>query len=137
MSVLIEAVTVVVPVAIAELRYPGGLAALARDCPNATFCDDGRIARASFRSRLDAGRFVRALVARGLTFFDGGRFVDVAVVDQQTGCAAPCDWLAVSPPLPDGYRAAWLVAAAPGDLALPRRWSPGKGKRLMYAANCA
>jgi hypothetical protein len=95
MAVLIEAISVVVPVSVLEEKYPGGLDAYERDCPNRTFCCDGKLTRVGFMTPPDVGAFITGLERKGLEPFAAGCWKDVAVVDQQSGqSTAPCDWLA-------------------------------------------
>ena len=65
MAILIEGVTVVVPVASLHTRFPGGLSAFEEQAPNATFRSDGIVAGISFMVLADAWTFVRTLVRRG------------------------------------------------------------------------
>ncbi len=55
MAVLIEGISVVVPVDVLEEKYPGGLDAYANDCPNQTFCCDGELTRVGFMTPVDVG----------------------------------------------------------------------------------
>lgn len=122
MAVLIEGISVIVRVTTVEASYPGGLAAYAADCPNATFCTDGVLTRVGFMSPADTGEFIARLEAAGLEFHDGTEFVDIAVVDQETGPTSACAWLE--------YRefelaipAAHLADTEPGELCVPADWS--------------
>ena len=94
MAVLIEGISVVVPVDVLEEKYPGGLDAYANDCPNQTFCCDGELTRVGFMTPVDVGAFINALEQKGLEPFGDNCWNDVAVVDQQsTRTTAPCAWL--------------------------------------------
>jgi len=93
MSVLVEAISVVVRFEAIERLYPGGWAELERNPPNKTLCCDRKIARVGFMTPADVGEYVRALEGRGFVFIEDGKFVDIAVIDQQQGFTMPCNWL--------------------------------------------
>jgi hypothetical protein len=124
MAVLIEAISVVVPVDVLEEQYPGGCAAFEAYCPNSTFCCDGHLARVGFMTPADTGAFIGELERKGLTPMDSGRWRDLAVVDQHSKSAtAPCDWLSV------GYKFDGPVFALlegdnrePIEIAVPAGW---------------
>lgn len=92
MAVLVEGISVIFRVDAIEGKYPGGWEGFAKDCPNNSLCADGDLARVGFMSPKDTKRFVSSLASRGLTYLDDGEAVDLVVVDQQRGLAAPCDW---------------------------------------------
>jgi hypothetical protein len=74
-------------------KYRGGWTAFVADVPNATFCADDEIARVGFMSAADVEAFIEGLQLQGLSFLEGGKAIDVAVVDQQRGLTTQCDWL--------------------------------------------
>jgi hypothetical protein len=61
MSVLAEAISVVIRVDAIEHRFPGGLEGLRRTVPNQTFCCDGELARVGFMDPADAEAYVAGL----------------------------------------------------------------------------
>ena len=81
MGVLIEALSVIVPVAVLAERYHGGLQAYESNAPNGTFCTDGHLTRVEFMTPVDVKSHVEGLQCDGLKFHDGHEFVDVAIVD--------------------------------------------------------
>lgn len=119
MSVLIEAISVVVPNTTLAARYPGGVTGYAADCPNHTFCSDGRLARVGFLSPRDVRFFVDMLESHGLV----GR-LDVAIVDQNQGPDPCCLWLDFGH-RPDGTAHCWPAGEPTGRLAVPHDWEPG------------
>ena len=136
MSVLIEAISVVVRVSTLEARYPGGVAAYEADCPNGTFCSDAHLTRVGFMTPVDVRAFVEALTSHfDLTFFtpnDG--FVDAAVVDQRSGPTARCSWIEFEHGS-EGPAKAWLDGATPADIAVPKGWSQAGHASLRVSPN--
>src|SRR5215475_6544439 len=123
MSVLVEAINVIVRKETLDQKYPGGLAAYERDCPNRTFCADDYLTRVGFMSPVDAETFIDVLTALGFVFFDGGKFVDFAVVDQTVGLTATCDWL-VAEKFSDGWARCWLAGTDDVWTAFPEGRTP-------------
>jgi len=121
MSVLAEAVSVIVPRAVIDRAYPGGLDAFLRDCPNRTVCTDGLLVRAGFLKHEDAEYFAGLLAAEGLRVRERDVFVDVAIVDQNTGPLAVCLWLEFARER-DGTPVCWHAAARRGALHVPEGW---------------
>src|SRR5262247_1626246 len=95
MSVLVEAINVIVRKETLERKYPGGLEAYEGNCPNKSFCADDYLTRVGFMHPTDVAEFIDRLVSLGFVFHDGEKFADVAVVDQRVGLTAPCHWLEV------------------------------------------
>lgn len=129
MSVLTEAISVVVLRAAAEKAYAGGAAGLASDAPGETFCADGYLLRVGFFNPEDARFFVDLLVAGGLERSRNGIAADFVVVDQNVGPLTPCLWLETGTER-DGTPVAWHAAARRGDLHAPIGWRPLRGGRL-------
>ncbi len=93
MAVLVEAISVIVRRSAVDAKFPGGWPAFASAAPNFTFCADGEIARVGFMSPADVEGYVRSLDRVGLTYLDGGKAIDLVVVDQMGGPASPSGWL--------------------------------------------
>ncbi len=93
MAVLVEGISVIVRRDAIESRYRGGWDAFVADVPNATLCADDEIARVGFMHPADVEAFIEGLQVEGLHFLEGGKAIDVAVVDQQRGLTTECDWL--------------------------------------------
>jgi hypothetical protein len=90
--VLIEAISVVIRAEAVTNRYPGGWERFRDECPNNTLCADGELIRVGFMAPQDVKQFVEHLGGFGITYLRDGTAVDLVVVDQQRGFAAPCDW---------------------------------------------
>jgi hypothetical protein len=119
MAVLLEGFGVVVRNATLGEKYPGGQAAYAADCPNATLCSDGVLTRVGFMHPDDVEKFVTRLAGLGFVVRGRDGFAEVAVATPATGPGNRlCDWLEVGPG-PDGVRIAWLAGTEPGEMALP------------------
>jgi len=117
-AVLAEFLNVIVPVRALEERYPGGVEGYARACPNQTFCRDEHLTRIGFMSPADVESFVTSLITdTSLRLRDGGRFVDIAVVDTLFGPSAPCAWLEFG--VRDDCPQCWLSGTEPGVVAAP------------------
>jgi hypothetical protein len=101
-----------------DARFPGGMSAFARSCPNQSFCTDGTISRVGFMVEADARTFVTAVATAGLAPPGSDVSPEIAVVRQGQGFAYPCDWLQLG--LFDGLPAVWLVGTDRGSLYLPQ-----------------
>lgn len=93
MAVLVEAISVLVRKDSVVSKMAGGEERFRLLIPNATYCDDGEIARVGFLNPADVGSFIDELEDAGLTFLKDGKCVDLAVCDQQKGLTADCDWI--------------------------------------------
>lgn len=137
MSVLVEAISVVVRRTTLQEKYPGGFAAYRADCPNQTFCADAYLARVGFMDPSDVQQFVGHLQMRGLEFLVDGAVADIAVLDQLRGPTMSCEWLRFARNA-DGTALCWLNGEEPGDLAAPTGWEsngvqfcdPAQDKRI-------
>ena len=123
MSVLVEAINVIVRRETLERKYPGGEDAYQRDCPNKTFCADDYLTRVGFMSPQDTQQFIDRLTALGFVFHDGEQFIDIAVVDQTVGLTAPCDWL-MAGHFPEGFSGCWLAGTDDHWTAFPEGRTP-------------
>jgi len=133
MSVLIEAISVVLRRDAIDERYVGGWDAFQEHVPNATLCTDGRLARVGFMGPPDAQAFIADLQGNGLRFLVDGVATDLAVVDQQQGPLHPSRWLGFGKlQLETGGTVAmsWMSETggmgpneAPGPLATPPGWT--------------
>jgi len=93
MAVLVECISVVVPVSVLKRSYPGGERGYSADAPNATYCCDGGVTRVGFMASPDVQMFARRLSNLGIEYLVDERARDLVVVDQHDGILAPCDWL--------------------------------------------
>jgi hypothetical protein len=134
MSVLVEAISVIVPITVLEAKYPGGVAQYERDCPNATYCADEHLTRVGFMAPADTLAFVERLERLGLVHLRDGRAVDIVVVDQLRGPTSVCDWIAAGRHA-DGYAAAWLAHTVPGWFAHPKGWTVDQSAQMRFVSN--
>lgn len=123
MSVLAEAISVIVPNSVIKRNYRGGFDAFVRDCPRDSFCSDGVLARVGFLARRDADYFASMLAGGGLSGLERGVFVDLAIVDQNRGPLAPCLWAEFGRER-DGTPVAWHSASRRGVAHVPAGWAP-------------
>ena len=135
MSVLIEAVSLVVPRVLLELRYPGGadgfFAEMSRPSAEARYvCADCHLVSASFFTPQAAERAAEVLVSAGMLDVEDDQYRDFAMVDQKYGPLLSCQWLIWSPH-PTGYTSAWLAGTDKGELAAPDGWTVAQSLRLM------
>jgi Tetratricopeptide repeat len=130
MSVLAEALSVIVRRDAVEAIYPGGVDGLLRDCPNDTFCADAHLARIGFMSPHDVQAFVGALEAAGLSFTTTGP-TDICLVDQLSGPTFACDWVCFERH-PAGYSLCWLCDQPPGELSAPVGWSAEQSRSMVF-----
>jgi hypothetical protein len=93
MAVLIEAISVVVRRERIDKLFPGGWDGFVSAVPNRTLCADDEIVRVGFMTPQDTLAFIDRLIRGGLKFLDGGRAIDLAVIDQQGGATGECAWL--------------------------------------------
>lgn len=118
MAVSAIAISVVVRNATIEARFPGGMPAFARSCPNQTFCTDGTISRVGFMVQNDAQTFINRLGAAGLAPSPTQAASEIALVIQGHGFFYPCDWLQLG--LFDGRPCVWLAGTDRGRLFIPQ-----------------
>jgi hypothetical protein len=135
MAVLVEAISVLIRKDSIRSKISGGEKRFELLIPNATYCDDGELARVGFLNPTDVGSFIDELEEAGLTFMENGKCIDVAVCDQQTGLTTDCDWVEFGH-LPIGggkVGAAWLfegerfgfgihMSSTSFELATPSGW---------------
>ena len=134
MSVLIEALSLVIQRITLDLSWPGGADAFleamcAPDCPARRLCSDDKLVSVSFFSPDDALAVVAGLRENGLIELDDQRFHDLALVDQREGPTMPCAWLEWKQHR-DGFTYAWLAGTEPGDMAAPADWTAEQSARL-------
>ena len=123
MSVLVEAISVVIRLTTLRAKYPGGVQAYREDCPNNTYCADTHLSRVGFMVPDDVGAFIDRLERHGIVHVNGDASVDIVVIDQMSGPTSFCDWVQ-SGRHADGYSAAWKKGTIPGWFAHPSGWTP-------------
>jgi hypothetical protein len=129
MSVLAEAISVIISRAAIDKGYPGGYAGFERDAPAETTCTDGHLARVGFYAMEDAQFFLRMLAASGIVIERDGIAVDAVLIDQNLGPARQCLWIELGRER-DGSLVCWHAAARRGVLHVPHEWRPLRGPRL-------
>ena len=137
MSVLIEALTMVVPRRVLDVSYPGGtgtflqaLAGLER--PPRFVCEgDPELVAASFHDQRHLEP-AYDLLEEYLICSDGKEFVELALVREGQGPPMPCGWLEWKNH-EDGFTFAWHAGGEPGMLAAPERWTPEQSQVLPRA----
>jgi len=96
MAVLVEATSVVVRREAIDVCLDGGWTHFQDIVPNQTLCTDGELVRVGFMTPSDTEAFVKHLEYDGLTFCDGEKAIDLAIVDQDHGPTCRVDWLEVT-----------------------------------------
>ena len=139
MSVLVDALTLVVPRRVLDASYPGGAGAFlstmrARGSRARLAVADAFLVAVSFHMADDATKAAATLLELGLVgvdddLFGDPAFHDFAFVDQHDGPTAPCPWLEWRRH-EEGYSLAWLEGEEPGVLAVPAWWTPGRSRAL-------
>ncbi len=136
MSVLIEALTLVVPRKVLAVSYPGGTdaflnALLELERPPRFICgEDTHLVNVSFYDSAHLEPASQMLEERGVVVVDDDRFVEMAYVDQKYGPTMPCDWLEWRRHA-GGFTSAWLAGTEPGDMAVPVGWTPEQSRGLQ------
>lgn len=131
MSVLVEAISVIVRRSTLEQKYPGGLAQYQRNCPNRTFCADDTLTRIGFMAPEEAQAWIDHLQLHGLVNLRGDTSIDVAIVHQVEGFLGLCDWLEGGID-ESGIGRVWLKGTAPGPLAVPPHWASQQSRGMTY-----
>ena len=134
MSVLVEAMTLVVPIIVLARRFPawptGFFQHLARPSAEHRYaCSDGRLLAVSFFDARAAERLAAVLEIGGLREGADGASADFAFVDQYEGPEHSYDWLEWTRER-SGFTHAWLSGSEPGSLAAPRHWTAEHSLRL-------
>lgn len=135
MSVLVEALSVIVRRSSLDAMFPGGAeaylaAARAPESPARFGVSDEELTSVSFLTPEDATRFIEALVEQGLTETEEGTPGDIAFVDQHYGPSVECPWIQWAKH-DDGFTYCWLAGREPGDVAVPEGWSPAQSMSLV------
>lgn len=134
MSVLVEALCLVVPRTALDLRYPSGtngfLAELARPSRECRYvCGDADLVCISFLTPDAADRVAELLTNAGMRESLDEEFQEFAIIDQKHGPVLQCPWL-VWVTDPEGFTCAWLAGTDRGDMATPAGWTVEQSQRL-------
>jgi hypothetical protein len=135
-SVLVEALSLIIPRKVLDVSYPGGTDAfMSRMCdpavPCRRVCADDRLVSVSF-SGADEARIVGGeLLALGIVALDDGRFYEMAFIDQAEGPTMPCDWIEWRKHK-DGFSYCWLSGTDPDPMHAPANWTPEQSRSLTF-----
>lgn len=134
MSVLVEAIGLIIPRIALDLRYPGGsegfLAGLGHpSAEHRHFCLDADLVSVSYSTPDACDRAALELVNAGMIEVADCQFQEFAIVDQFRGPILQCHWLVWSRD-PAGYTFAWLAGKDRGTMATPEGWSADQSLRL-------
>jgi hypothetical protein len=135
MSVLIEAITLVVPKQVLAVSYNGGVEAYvealsALERPPRFICDgDAHLLNASFFDLAHMRPAIALLSEEGIVTIENDEFHELAFVDQRFGPTMPCKWLEWERH-EEGYTSAWLSGTEVGELASPNEWTPEQSQQL-------
>jgi hypothetical protein len=136
-SILIEALSVVIRRDAIDSKYPGGWGAFRHVIPNEQWCADDYLVRVGFMHPGDVRVFVTELEANGLVFNRNGTSVDIAVIDQSTKkSTVPTPWLRGGEVhIPDGgmVTCCELVGAPQQNLSVPAMWNYASSLSASYA----
>ncbi len=136
LSVLVEALTLVVQRLSLEMSYPGGTdaflnAALSLDTPPRFICSaDPQLVNLSFYDPKHVEPAVALLRDHGMIEVEDRKAIDFAYIDQRTGPTMPCDWIEWKQHR-DGYTYAWVAGTKPGDMAAPEDWTPERSRDMV------
>jgi len=142
LSVLIEAVSLVVPAVTIDDVWPGGTTAFLHYVMSGGegaarhAIRDATLVSVSFAEKEYAQRVVDQIRAHGLVELNGKRATDLVIVDEAKGPLLPCQWLAWRQH-PDGFTFAWMTNIAPGPMVTPADWVADPGRRLTAAGRRA
>jgi hypothetical protein len=125
-SVLIEAVSLVVRRAALDVRYPGGMHGFLHDLRAPKHrahrtCVDSHLVSVSFLLPHHATLVANSLTAHGLMHIDDDRCIEFAIVEHACRPKMSCEWLEWQQH-PDGYTHAWPASTDPGNLSAPEGW---------------
>ncbi len=135
MSILIEALSIVIPRSVLDARHPNGSrgyidGAVARGVPFRYALADEHIVVMSVLAPDVALEEARQLAEHGIVIVDERECDDGAFVDQYDGPTAPCAWLRWERD-PRGHSCAWHADAEKGELIAPLGWTPDRWQTLQ------
>lgn len=130
MSVLIEALTLVMRRRTLDASYPGGADAMTEwlageDAGARWVVADEHLIAASFLTE-DLHPVIDTLLDLGFLFSEEDGNQDAVVVDALLGFPSFCDWLEWAPPEHEQFSVCWLAGALRGELVVPDGHTPGE-----------
>ena len=135
LSVLVEALTLVVQRLSLEISYPGGAdaflnAALSLDTPPRFICSaDPQLVNLSFNDPKHVEPAVALLREHGMIEVEDRKAIDFVYIDQHAGPSMPCEWIEFRRHS-NGYSYAWVAGTEPGDMAAPADWTPERSRAM-------
>lgn len=135
MSVLVEALSLIVPRKVLDAHYPGGTDAFMTkmcepDVPCRLVCADEELVSVSFLTAEEARVVETELTALGIVDVENDQFQDMAFVDQLYGPTMPCEWLEWKQD-PQGFTYCWVAGADPDPMVAPENWTPEQSRALV------
>jgi hypothetical protein len=136
MSVLVEALSLIIPRKVLDVSYPGGTKAFLQKMevvpsPCRCACSDEMLVSVSFFGVADATVVGDQLLELGIVAVDNDRFYEMAFIDQAKGPTMRCDWIEWTRHA-EGYTSCWLVGSEPGPFRAPAGWTPKQSRDLTF-----
>jgi len=127
MSVLIEALCLVVPNRVLDISYPGGASAFIDELSMREdiryVVTDGALTAASLFEPDVGGVLADQLADHGIVGVQDRQAIEFVFADMEMGTTIPCDWLETARH-PHGFMIAWAIPGDRGDTAVPGDWDP-------------
>lgn len=93
MNIVVEFFSVIVPVKIVELKYPGGLVSYKADCPNHSFRSSKYLTRVGFMDSNLLDHFVHGLIDLGFEYDEVNHCSkDFVIAQRLYGVSWGVDW---------------------------------------------
>ena len=140
MSVLVEALSLIVLRKVLDTNYPGGTDAFMERMrePRARcrlVCADEQLVSLSFVALAEACVVEDELCALGVVSVENEHFLELALLDESLGPTMPCEWLEWRRH-EDGFTSCWIAGSDPDDMHAPESWSPPPSRALVRDEAC-
>lgn len=127
MAVLIEGVCLLLRCEAVERHYPGGVTALAEECPAAGACADDDLVALTFDDSDAAEDYLAELESYGLRHLVDDMAVDAVLADPHLGPVSPCGWVeygqvVIGADARQRVAVGALPGTDPGTLNVPTGW---------------
>lgn len=127
MAVLVEGVCLLLRCEAVAQHYPGGVSALASECPAEAVCADDDLMALTFDDSDAAEGYLDELEGYGLRHLANDFAVDAVLADPHLGPVSPCGWaeygqVVVGPGGQDRVATCALPGSDPGQLSVPLGW---------------
>lgn len=138
MSVLVEAISLIIRRSSLDRKFRGGTGAFLNYCASRLSsehryaCADQNLVSLSYYTNDAAHRGAVPLLGAGLVEIENNAFADFAVVDQHFGPTDSCAWIEWSRDAA-GFTSAWLAGELPGELCTPEGWTVEQSLQLKRA----